>query len=88
MIGERDRPVQRLRGMRQHHVITALGIEQEDYNLAIARHCLEEDEYVHKRNEEVERRVSEELRTRLIEPLFQNPQEDDDLSGQISTQMD
>ena len=53
-----------------------LGIEHEDYNLAIARYHLEEDEYVLRRTEEVEMRVSEELRAYLIEPLFQNPQED------------
>ena len=47
-----------------------LGIEQEDYNLAVTKHQLEDDEYVLKRTNEVEMRVSEELRARLIEPLF------------------
>ena len=40
---------------------------------------LEDDEYVLRRTEEIEGCVSEDLRARLIEPLFyQNPQEDDD----------
>ena len=47
-----------------------LRIEKEDYNLAIARHRLEEDEDVLRRTEEVEKRISEELRASLIEPLF------------------
>lgn len=47
-----------------------LNIEKEDYNLAVDRHRLEEDEYVLKRTEEVDKRISEELRQCLIEPLF------------------
>lgn len=39
-----------------------LQIEKEDYHLAIAKHRLEEDDYVAKRIVEVEERISEELR--------------------------
>ena len=53
-----------------------LGIEPEDYNLAIDQYELLEDEYVIKRQEEVDMRVSEDLRNGLIEPFFVNPQED------------
>ena len=47
-----------------------MGIEQEDYNLAVNKHHLENDEYVLKRTDEVEKCVSEELRNQLIEPFF------------------
>ena len=50
-----------------------LGIEPEDYNLAIDQYELLEDEYVIKRQEEVDMRVSEDLRNGLIEPFFVNP---------------
>ena len=53
-----------------------LGIEPEDYNLAIDQYDLLDDEYVIKRQEEVDMRVSEDLRNGLIEPFFVNPQED------------
>ena len=50
-----------------------LQIEPEEYNLAIAHYQLEDDEYVSIKTKEVEDRLSEDLRARLIEPLFQNP---------------
>ena len=46
------------------------GIEQEDYNLAVFSYNFEEDEYVLKREREVELKVSEELQARLIEPFY------------------
>lgn len=64
------------RWLIQDRMWKLLRIEKEDYNLAIAKHRLEEDEHVLRRTEEVENRISEELRACLIEPLFQNPQED------------
>ena len=46
------------------------GIELEDYNLAIAKHNLIDDPEVQKRTEQVNSYISQELRDRLIEPLF------------------
>ena len=54
-----------------------LKIETEEYNLAIAHYKLVNEVYVLNRLEEVEKRVSEHLRERLIQPLFQNPQDDE-----------
>ena len=43
-----------------------MGIETEDYNLAIDKYALVDDEYVLRRTEEVDRCIGEELRQRLI----------------------
>ena len=53
------------------------GIEREDYNLAMAKFKLIEDEFVLKRFDEVSNAVSEELKARLVGQYFQNPQEDE-----------
>ncbi len=66
----------------------ALQIETEEYNLAIAQYKLENEEYVLNRLEEVEKRVSEHLRERLIQPLFQNPQDDESQLDQFDTRED
>jgi len=53
-----------------------LKIEDEEYNLAVQKYKLEDSEHVLKKTKEVDERVNTDLMARLIEPLFQNPQED------------
>ena len=43
-----------------------MGIEQDDYNLAIEKYNLVDDEYVMKKTDEVHEKISEDLRERLI----------------------
>ena len=61
-------------------------IEREDYDVAISKYNLVEDEYVLRRSEEVEERISEEMRQYLIEPMINAPQ-DDNISAHIDSQL-